>query len=51
MSDRSSEIIAGYKNTPGTLRGNPDNKDMYSTVSIMFYWKIKKRNSPWWSTY
>ncbi|KAA5533604.1 hypothetical protein F0919_13780 [Taibaiella lutea] len=51
MSDRSSEIIAGNKNKAGSLRGNPDNKDMYSTVSIMFYWKIKKRNSPWWSTY
>lgn len=51
MSNRSNEIIPGYEHQPGTLRGDPSNKDMYSTVSIMFYWKIKKRASPWWSTY
>lgn len=49
MADRSNEIIPGYKHRPGEFRGDPTNNDMYSTVSIMFYWKIKKRESPWWS--
>jgi hypothetical protein len=50
MSDRSDEIIPGYQHKAGELRGDPSNKDMYSTISIMFYWKIKKRQSPWWNT-
>jgi hypothetical protein len=51
MSDRSNEIIPGYRHEPGAFRGDPNNKDMFSTVSVMFFWKIKKRASPWWSTY
>ncbi len=51
MADRSNEIIPGYKHLPGAMRGDPNNKDMYSSVSIMFFWKIDKRASPWWSTY
>lgn len=48
LADRSSEIIPGYKHQPGEMRGDPSNNDMYSTVSVMFYWKIKKRDHPWW---
>lgn len=48
MSDRSKEIIPGYEHLGGEYRGNPDNKDMFSSVSIMFFWKINKRASPWW---
>lgn len=51
MSDRSHEIIPGYKHKAGEFRGDPSNNDMFSSVSIMFYWKIKKRASPWWNTY
>ncbi len=51
MADRSNEILPGYKHQPGELRGDPGNKDMYSTVSVMFFWKIKKRDSPWWNTF
>lgn len=51
MADRSGEVIPGYKHQPGEYRGDPNNKDMYSTLSIMFFWKIKKRASPWWNTY
>lgn len=51
MADRSNEIIPGYKNEPGALRGNSADNDKFSSLSIMFYWKIKKRASPWWSTY
>lgn len=48
MADRSSEVIPGYKHQAGEFRGDPSNKDMYSTVSVMFFWKIKKRDHPWW---
>jgi len=51
MMDRSKEIIPGYKHQAGEFRGDPDSKDMFSTFSVMFFWKIKKRDSPWWSTY
>src|SRR5690606_19388077 len=47
MADRSDEIIPGYKHQPGEMRGDPSNNDMYSTVSVMFFWKIKKRDTPW----
>lgn len=48
MSDRSNEVIPGYHHTAGEFRGDPNNNDMFSTVSIMFYWKIDKRALPWW---
>lgn len=48
MSDRSNEIIPGYQHQPGELRGDPNNDDKFSTLSIMFYWKIDKRAIPWW---
>lgn len=48
MADRSKEIIPGYEHQGGAYRGNPDNNDMFSSVSIMFFWKINKRASPWW---
>lgn len=51
MADRSNEVIPGYQHRPGELRGDASNKDMYSTLSVMFFWKIKKRASPWWNTY
>lgn len=51
MADRSGEIIPGYKHQPGELRGDPNNKDKFSSISVMFFWKIKKRASPWWNTY
>jgi hypothetical protein len=51
MSDKSREIIPGYQNAAGSFRGNPTDNDKFSTLSIMFFWKIKKRANPWWSTY
>jgi hypothetical protein len=51
MMDRGNEVIPGYKHAAGQFRGDPDNKDMFSTVSIMFFWRINKRDSPWWSTF
>lgn len=51
MADRSNEIIPGYKHPAGSFRGNPDKNDMFSSLSIMFFWKINKRMTPWWHTY
>lgn len=48
MSDRSGEIIPGYQHKPGDFRGDPNNNDMFSSISVMFYWKIDKRMLPWW---
>jgi hypothetical protein len=49
MADRSTEIIPGYHHQPGEYRGDPSNNDMYSSVSVMFFWRIKKRAIPWWN--
>lgn len=48
MADRSKEIIPGYHHQAGEYRGDPNTKDMFSTISLMFYWKIDKRALPWW---
>jgi hypothetical protein len=48
MADKSFELAPGTKHTAGQYRGDPKNKDMYSTISLNFFWKINKRNSPWW---
>jgi hypothetical protein len=32
---------------PGTLRGNPGNNDSYSTISLVFYYKINTRTRTW----
>lgn len=34
--------------TPGTARGNPGNNDSYSTISIIFYYKVNTRTREWW---
>lgn len=51
MMDKSYAIMPGYQNAAGTFRADPDNKDMFSTISIMFYWKIDKKALPWWNSY
>ncbi|MNX89505.1 hypothetical protein D3C86_1215210 [compost metagenome] len=48
MADKSFELAPGTKHDAGQYRGDPKNKDMYSTISLNFFWKINKRNSPWW---
>jgi hypothetical protein len=35
-------------NAAGNLRGNPSTKDSYSTISIVFYYKVKAKNKEWW---
>lgn len=49
MADKSWVISPPMVNAPGTMRGDPNNNDMFSTISVMFYWKIDKKALPWWS--
>lgn len=51
MSDKTWQVAAGRYNPSEAFRGNPDDTDKFSTISLMFFWKIKKRDSPWWSSY
>jgi hypothetical protein len=49
MQDRTPEFSPGTKNVPGTYRGDPSTMDLYSTVSVNFYWRLFKKSSPWWN--
>ena len=46
----SKSVYTGLSqpNTPGTLRGTEGFKDSYSTISIVFYYKVTSRNREWW---
>lgn len=48
MADRSNEVVPGLKHQAGEYRGDPNNKDMYSSLSINFFWRINKRSQGWW---
>lgn len=48
MADRTGELLPGVQNAPGSYRGDPSNNDMYSTISLNFYWRITKKAIPWW---
>lgn len=48
MADRSNEITPGARHAAGTYRGDPNNNDMYSTISLNFFWRIYGRDTPWW---
>lgn len=49
MADRSSELVPGSVHAEGTFRGDPSTKDLYSTISVNFYWRLFKKASPWWN--
>lgn len=34
--------------TAGSQRGNPSNKDSYSTISVVVYYRFKTRTTNWW---
>lgn len=51
LMDKSYEIIPGYQHQPGEYRGDPNNKDMFSTISVMFYWKLDKKALKWERNY
>jgi hypothetical protein len=38
-------------NIPGNARGNPGNKDAYSTITITFYYKVHNATRQWWTSY
>ena len=38
-------------NAGGNMRGNPGNKDAYSTISVTFYYKIFTATKEWWHEY
>lgn len=48
MSDRSVELDPGKVHHGGEFRGNPNDNDMFSTISVMLYWKLDKKALPWW---
>ena len=48
IADQSAVYRLSFANAPGTPRGNPGNKDGYSTISINFYYKIFTRMKEWW---
>lgn len=48
MADRTRELLPGSVHAAGEYRGDPSTNDMYSTLSLNFYWRITKRAIPWW---
>lgn len=48
MADKSYLIDPSIKHTPGEARGNPSNKDAYSTFGITFIFKVPSKKTPWW---
>ena len=48
VNDKTWQIIPGSRAVPGTLRGNPEVNDGYSTIGVNFFWKIRNRKDPWW---
>jgi len=49
MSDKSWMIQGEeFQHAKGEWRGNPNNNDSYSTLSVNFFWKIKSKRRPWW---
>ena len=48
MQDRSFLLPEGIRHQPGELRGNPSDKDSYSTIGISIFFKVPNRKDPWW---
>jgi hypothetical protein len=48
MYDKSWQIDQNYSHGPKEFRGDPSNKDGYSTIAISFYYRIKTKKVPWW---
>ncbi|HRP88787.1 MAG TPA: hypothetical protein PKX92_01985 [Edaphocola sp.] len=48
MADKTAELLPGTVHAPGEMRGDPNTKDMYSTISVNLYWNLFKRAKPWW---
>jgi hypothetical protein len=48
VADKESYFNNSLPNPAGNLRGNADNKDGYSSLSITFFYKVPTRNRQWW---
>lgn len=50
VADKTPYFNDALKNKPGTLRGNPNNNDSYSSLNITFTFKVEGRDRMWWTT-
>ena len=48
VADKGYWLNLEPPNAAGNLRGNPSDKDGYSTITITFYYKVHTRNRTWW---
>jgi hypothetical protein len=49
LANKTGEALGSSATVgPGDYRGNPNNKDSYSTISIIFYYKVKNHKIPWY---
>ncbi len=48
MYDKSWAVQPGAKQQAWTKRGNNENKDSYSSVSLMLIYKFNSNKIPWW---
>jgi len=48
LANKTNLIVENSGVGPGDYRGNPSNKDSYSTISIIFYYKVKNHHIPWY---
>lgn len=46
--DKSKFVEPGVTNKPGSLRGNKDVLDGYSTISFTIMYRLESNKSPWW---
>lgn len=50
VADKTKYYNNALSNKPGTLRGNPNNNDSYSTFTITFSFKVDARDKMFWTT-
>lgn len=49
LHDKSWLIDKSITHKAGDTRGNSAVKDAYSTLSVTFFYKIKRKSDPWWN--
>jgi hypothetical protein len=48
VADKQPYFNNSLPNAAGNMRGNPDNKDGYSSLSVTLYYKVLRRDRLWW---
>jgi hypothetical protein len=48
VADKGYYMGLSGPNAAGNMRGNPSNKDSYSTISITLFYKVPTRTRRWW---